>query len=83
MCSVLRPLLDEHFPASLGVRIIAEPGRYYSASAFTLAVNVYAKRAVLKSQLKESDQSKLVQPTNGEELVSRLLPSLSLYIASF
>lgn len=68
VCGVLRPLLDEHFPASSGVRIIAEPGRYYSASAFTLAVNVFAKRAVLKSQLKECDQSKLIEPAHGEEL---------------
>ena len=65
-------MLDEHFPASSGVRIIAEPGRYYSASSFTLAVNVYAKRAVLKSQLKETDQNKLIEPVNGEELVRRI-----------
>ena len=39
-----------------GVRIIAEPGRYYSASAFTLVVNVIACRTVKGSQLKESDK---------------------------
>lgn len=36
--------LDEYFPVSDGVNIIAEPGRYFVANAFTLAVNVIAKR---------------------------------------
>ncbi|KAF3826347.1 hypothetical protein GH733_008872 [Mirounga leonina] len=35
--SVINPALDKYFPADSGVRIIAEPGRYYVASAFTLA----------------------------------------------
>ncbi|XP_055011556.1 ornithine decarboxylase-like [Boleophthalmus pectinirostris] len=38
--------LDEFFPADCGVRIIAEPGRYFVESAFTLAMNVFAKRQV-------------------------------------
>ena len=29
---------------------MAEPGRYYVASAFTLAVNIIAKKLVLKEQ---------------------------------
>eukprot|EP00092_Neocalanus_flemingeri_P014436 GFUD01015575.1.p1 GENE.GFUD01015575.1~~GFUD01015575.1.p1 ORF type:complete len:450 (-),score=107.62 GFUD01015575.1:188-1537(-) len=36
--------IDDHFPAESGVRIIAEPGRYYAASAYTLTANVIAKR---------------------------------------
>uniref|UniRef100_A0A672F6S7 ornithine decarboxylase n=1 Tax=Salarias fasciatus TaxID=181472 RepID=A0A672F6S7_SALFA len=39
--------LDEFFPSESGVRIIAEPGRYFVESAFTLAVNVIAKRTVM------------------------------------
>lgn len=35
------------FPLDSGVQIIAEPGRYYVESAFTLAVNVIAKRVVI------------------------------------
>ena len=46
ICAVLRPALDTYFPESSGVRIISEPGRFFVASAFTLAVNVIAKRAV-------------------------------------
>ncbi|KAF1815932.1 hypothetical protein P152DRAFT_505663 [Eremomyces bilateralis CBS 781.70] len=46
MAGVLRAELDEHFPSSSGVRIIAEPGRYYAATAFTLACHVIARRVV-------------------------------------
>lgn len=57
VCDILNPLLDEQFPVSSGVRIIAEPGRFYAASAFTLAVNVVARRTVKKSQLKEGERA--------------------------
>ncbi|KAL7752452.1 Ornithine decarboxylase [Sorochytrium milnesiophthora] len=40
---VLRPALDEHFPDT---HIIAEPGRYFVSAAYTLAVNVHARRVV-------------------------------------
>ncbi|KAK3185722.1 Ornithine decarboxylase [Lecanicillium sp. MT-2017a] len=46
MAGVLSGALDEYFPASTGVDIIAEPGRYYVASAFTIACNVIARRNV-------------------------------------
>lgn len=36
--------LDENFPKDGSIRIIAEPGRYYVASAYTLATNVIASR---------------------------------------
>ncbi|KAK7813906.1 hypothetical protein U0070_011013 [Myodes glareolus] len=42
--SVINPVLDKYFPPDSGERIIAEPGRYYVASAFTLAVNIIAKK---------------------------------------
>lgn len=42
--SVIRPCLDELFDDS--IRIIAEPGRYYVAAAFTLATQVIARRTV-------------------------------------
>ncbi|KAJ3035896.1 hypothetical protein HDV00_003296 [Rhizophlyctis rosea] len=44
IASILGPAIDQHFDAS--VRVIAEPGRYYVCSAFTLAVNVIARRVV-------------------------------------
>ncbi|XP_013777517.1 ornithine decarboxylase-like [Limulus polyphemus] len=42
--STINEALDEHFPHDCGVDIIAEPGRYMVASAFTLCVNIIAKR---------------------------------------
>ncbi|KAI8843423.1 pyridoxal-dependent decarboxylase [Chytriomyces cf. hyalinus JEL632] len=41
---VVRPAVDNYIPSH--IRVIAEPGRYYAASAFTLAVNVVARRVV-------------------------------------
>lgn len=46
IATVLRPSLDRYFPEKMGVRIIAEPGRFFVASAFTLAVNIIATRSV-------------------------------------
>ncbi|KAM9320103.1 LOW QUALITY PROTEIN: antizyme inhibitor 2 [Gastrophryne carolinensis] len=46
MAAVINPALDLYFPEGSGVEIIAEPGRYYAASAFSLAVNIIAKREV-------------------------------------
>jgi len=46
MAGVLRVALDEYFPAHSGVNIIAEPGRFYASSAFTLACNVIARRTI-------------------------------------
>ena len=44
MASVLSEALDDYFPPS--VKIIGEPGRFYVASAFTLACNVIARRDI-------------------------------------
>ncbi|KAJ3373371.1 hypothetical protein GGF31_000804 [Allomyces arbusculus] len=43
IADVLRPALASMFPAT---RIIAEPGRYFVSNAYTLAVNVHARRVV-------------------------------------
>ncbi|CAF0926465.1 unnamed protein product [Rotaria sp. Silwood1] len=42
--------LDEHFPDDGNIRIIAEPGRYYVASAYALATNVIATREMIDSE---------------------------------
>ncbi|KAF3906327.1 hypothetical protein ABW20_dc0103644 [Dactylellina cionopaga] len=44
IASVLGPAVDQYFPNN--VRVIAEPGRYYVASAFTVAAHVIARRTV-------------------------------------
>lgn len=48
--AVINPALEKYFPVNSGVKIIAEPGRYYVASAFTLAVNIIAKNVVMQEQ---------------------------------
>ncbi|KAM9342304.1 ornithine decarboxylase 1-like [Pholidichthys leucotaenia] len=44
LSEVINESLDKFFPPDSGVKIIAEPGRYYVESAFTLAVNIIAKK---------------------------------------
>ena len=44
MAGVLSQVLDDYFPPH--IRVIAEPGRFYVYSAFTLAANVIARRTV-------------------------------------
>ncbi|XP_048682069.1 antizyme inhibitor 2 isoform X2 [Caretta caretta] len=46
MAATINSALDLYFPEGCGVEIIAKPGRYYVASAFTLAVNVVDKQEV-------------------------------------
>ena len=41
---VIGPALDHHFDRS--IRVIAEPGRYFVANAFTLATQIIARRAL-------------------------------------
>ena len=44
---VINGALDELFPPDTGVQVIAEPGRYYVESAFTLAANIIAKTVII------------------------------------
>lgn len=45
IANVINYALDEYFPMD-DVHIIAEPGRFYVASAFTLATGIHSKRSV-------------------------------------
>ena len=40
----LNAALEAHFPASQGVRVIAEPGRYFAEPGMTLHTRVFGKR---------------------------------------
>ncbi|VDM78355.1 unnamed protein product [Strongylus vulgaris] len=40
IAAVIRSAVDEFFPDSMGVRLIAEPGRFFAAAPFTLVCNV-------------------------------------------
>ena len=46
MAAVLRDALNEFFPAGTNIDIIAEPGRYYVSTAFTIACNIIARRTI-------------------------------------
>jgi ornithine decarboxylase len=43
--SVLAEAINEYFPDRKGIRLIAEPGRFYVSRAFSLAANIIARRA--------------------------------------
>ena len=43
VCGIVNSALDKYFPEESGIEIIAEPGRYFVASASTLVVNIIAK----------------------------------------
>ncbi|KAL2021470.1 hypothetical protein VTK56DRAFT_7103 [Thermocarpiscus australiensis] len=55
MASVLRAALDLYFPAHAGINLIAEPGRFYASSAFTLACNVIARRTIQDASAASDD----------------------------
>lgn len=46
MADMINMALDRFFPEGGGVEFIAEPGRFYVSSAFTVACNVIGRRAV-------------------------------------
>ncbi|XP_045715525.1 antizyme inhibitor 2-like [Phyllostomus hastatus] len=48
MAGVIRAALARDFPTGTGVEVIAEPGRFYTESVCTAAVNIIAKKAVLE-----------------------------------
>ncbi|KAI5849982.1 pyridoxal-dependent decarboxylase [Tricharina praecox] len=62
IASVLGPAVDKYFPSS--VRVIAEPGRYYVESAFTIATHVIARRTV-QDELKAGQQSYMLYMNDG------------------
>lgn len=61
-CAV-SPLLDAYFPPLSGVQVLAQPGSFYVASAFCLAVNVISKKAVSRHW----DSMALGDPSPGGE----------------
>lgn len=54
--AVINPALDKYFPVDSKVKIIAEPGRFYVASAYTLVVNIIAKKVLLDDENVSDDE---------------------------
>ncbi|XP_037119941.1 antizyme inhibitor 1b isoform X1 [Syngnathus acus] len=46
--AAVSPLLDAYFPPLSGVHVLAQPGSFYVASAFSLAVSIIAKEVVTR-----------------------------------
>ncbi len=44
IAELIGPVIDELFPKN--IEVIAEPGRYFVSNAYTLAVNIMARRVV-------------------------------------
>ena len=62
--SILKESIESYFPEREGLRIIAEPGRYYVSRAFSLAVNVIARRAPPSTECSPQEQDvDLEQPS--------------------
>uniref|UniRef100_A0A8C7XHB2 ornithine decarboxylase n=1 Tax=Oryzias sinensis TaxID=183150 RepID=A0A8C7XHB2_9TELE len=64
--ATINPALDKYFPVDSGVRIIAEPGRFYVASAYTLVVNIIAKKVIIDEEapIDEEDNKTLMYYVN-------------------
>ncbi|KAG9013980.1 hypothetical protein FRB93_000361 [Tulasnella sp. JGI-2019a] len=59
---VLAAALDKYFPDRTRLRIIAEPGRFFVSTAFTLAVNIIARRANAALPDQATDEASNDQP---------------------
>ncbi|XP_037683740.1 antizyme inhibitor 2 isoform X1 [Choloepus didactylus] len=57
IASVINSALDLYFPEGCDVDILAQLGRYYVTSAFTLAVSIIAKKEVLLDQPGREEES--------------------------
>ncbi|RDX46258.1 ornithine decarboxylase [Lentinus brumalis] len=60
---VLADAINRFFPVRDGLRIIAEPGRYYVSKAFSLATNIIARRAPPEQQADADVSSDPEQPS--------------------
>ncbi|KAG3280955.1 ODC1 [Ictidomys tridecemlineatus] len=69
--SVISPALDKYFPSDSGVRIIAEPGRYYVVSAFMLAVNIIAKKLTGSDDEDEASEQTFMYYVNDRPLLQK------------
>ncbi|KAG6372145.1 pyridoxal-dependent decarboxylase [Boletus reticuloceps] len=53
--SVLTRAIQRYFPDRTGIKVIAEPGRYYVSRAFSLATNIIARRAPMSEGSSEQE----------------------------
>jgi ornithine decarboxylase len=58
IADVINQSLDRYFPDGCGAQIIAEPGRFYAASAFTLCCTVIARTCVSAERVTKNEQDR-------------------------
>lgn len=64
--SVLTDAINQYFPDRKGIRLIAEPGRFYVSRAFSLAANIIARRAPM---IESSSEPLNAKPSSDEPSV--------------
>ena len=64
MAEVVNRSLDQYFPDK-NTRVIAEPGRFFVASAFTVATNIIGKR-IDDEEDQEQNEKQCESPTTGQ-----------------
>ncbi|KAF8631977.1 hypothetical protein AX15_002089 [Amanita polypyramis BW_CC] len=73
---VLNYAIERHFPDRTGIKIIAEPGRYFVSTAFRLATNIIARRGPLSAASTATmSPSRILNPTSNDQE-----PSVMYYI---
>ncbi|GAA6044254.1 hypothetical protein JCM8097_002094 [Rhodosporidiobolus ruineniae] len=80
IAAILRDAIEEQFPldgAGRGVKIIAEPGRYYVSKAFELATNIIARRAARDGI---NDEASMLELEGMEEDEDEMKPTTMYYI---
>lgn len=77
IAGVLREAINVHFPVQEGIKIIAEPGRYYVCRAFELATNIIAKRAAREGT---NDEESMMEGINEVEDDEETKPTVMYYI---
>ncbi len=65
IATVLNEAIETYFPEDCGVKIMAEPGRYYVAAAGTLALNVTSKRVVRRETAEGTEQTMMYFLNDG------------------
>jgi len=63
------PMIDEIFPADTGVRVIAEPGRYFVAAAATLCCSVVSLRS---NELDDTFEPEAIQDHQAAKTLSNM-----------
>ncbi|KAK3791552.1 hypothetical protein RRG08_002909 [Elysia crispata] len=79
LAETVNKALDQYFPPSRGTEIMAEPGRYFAASSFTVAVNIMAKRVLRSAKVdnKDIDAGIETDPPSKDEGISNIYGSRS------